>query len=178
MAVTVIKNYTRRVVSPKKSKTGLILGIALLVGGGIGVLAWYLNNKKKKELEAKNAEQASSETSTETTKGEEPKKDAITQIGVTAKDGTPIIVNKGKTKEYPKKDLPLSFPKDTVLVPKVPLKSSPALDMGAKNIGNYNRAIYVSDLSDKYIIGKVDKPKGAYFETVNAYLLKKDWIKK
>ena len=79
---------------------------------------------------------------------------------------------------HPKKDLPLSFPKDTVLVPRPPLKSSPALDMGAKNIGNYNRAIYVSDLSDKYIIGKVDKPKGAYFETVNAYLLKKDWIKK
>jgi hypothetical protein len=169
MAVTVIKNYTRRIVSPKKSKTGLILGIALLVGGGIGVLAWYLHNKNKP---IDNTD-SSSETSNETTK------DTITQIDVKAKDGTPIIVKEDKkAKETPKKNLPLSFLKDTVLVPKVPLKSSPALDMGAKNIGNYNRAIYVSDLSDKYIIGKVDKPKGAYFETVNAYLLKKDWIKK
>ena len=168
MAVTVIKNYTRRVVSPKKSKTGLILGIALLVGGGIGVLAWYLHNKKKP---IDNTD-SSSETSNETTK------DTITQIDVKAKDGTPIIVKEDKKSKETKKDLPLSFPKDTVLVPRVPLKISPALDMGAKNIGNYNRAIYVSDLSDKYIIGKVDKPKGAYFETVNAYLLKKDWIKK
>lgn len=94
MAVTVIKNYTRRVVAPKKSKTGLILGIALLVGGGIGVLAWYLHNKKKEELALQNAEQqANSETSTE------PKKDAITEIGVTAKDGTPIIVKEDKPKD-------------------------------------------------------------------------------
>lgn len=94
MAVTVIKNYTRRIVAPKKSKTGLILGIALLVGGGIGVLAWYLHNKKKEELALQNAEQqANSETSTE------PKKDAITQIGVTAKDGTPIIVKEDKPKD-------------------------------------------------------------------------------
>jgi len=94
MAVTVIKNYTRRIVAPKKSKTGLILGIALLVGGGIGVLAWYLHNKKKEELALQNAEQQSnSET------GTEPKKDAITEIGVTAKDGTPIIVKEDKPKD-------------------------------------------------------------------------------
>jgi len=94
MAVTVIKNYTRRVVARKKSKTGLILGIALLVGGGIGVLAWYLHNKKKEELALQNAEQQSnSET------GTEPKKDAITEIGVTAKDGTPIIVKEDKPKD-------------------------------------------------------------------------------
>lgn len=94
MAVTVIKNYTRRIVAPKKSKTGLILGIALLVGGGIGVLAWYLHNKKKEELALQNAEQQSnSETSTE------PKKDAITEIGITAKDGTPIIVKEDKPKD-------------------------------------------------------------------------------
>jgi hypothetical protein len=178
MAVTVIKNYTRRVVSPKKSKTGLILGIALLVGGGIGVLAWYLYNKNKPTSNDGSSSETSNETTKDETSKDESKKDAITQIGVTAKDGTPIIVKEDKKAKETKKDLPLSFPKDTVLVPRAPLKSSPALDMGAKNIGNYNRAIYVSDLSDKYIIGKVDKPKGAYFETVNAYLLKKDWIKK
>jgi hypothetical protein len=94
MAVTVIKNYTRRVVARKKSKTGLILGIALLVGGGIGVLAWYLHNKKKEELALQNAEQqANSET------GTEPKKDAITEIGITAKNGTPIIVKEDKPKD-------------------------------------------------------------------------------
>ena len=94
MAVTVIKNYTRRIVSPKKSKTGLILGIALLVGGGIGVLAWYLHNKKKPT----NNTDSSSDTSTETTK-DETSKDTITQIGVTAKDGTPIIVKEDKPKD-------------------------------------------------------------------------------
>ena len=94
MAVTVIKNYTRRVVAPKKSKTGLILGIALLVGGGIGVLAWYLHNKKKPT----NNTDSSSDTSTETTK-DETSKDTITQIGVTAKDSTPIIVKEDKPKD-------------------------------------------------------------------------------
>lgn len=94
MAVTVIKNYTRRVVAPKKSKTGLIIGIALLIGGGIGVLAWYLHNKKKPT----NNTDSGSDTSTENTK-DETSKDAISQIDITAKSGTPIIVKEDKPKD-------------------------------------------------------------------------------
>jgi hypothetical protein len=48
MAVTVIKTYSRRKAAPKKSKTGLIIGISLIiVASGLGVYFWYKNKKAK-----------------------------------------------------------------------------------------------------------------------------------
>lgn len=176
MAVTVIKNYTRRIAAPKKSKTGLILGIALLVGGGIGVLAWYLHNKKKEELALQNTEQQSnSET------GTEPKKDAITEIGVTAKDGTPIIVNKGKPKQskaQPQTQVKTpTFPTNTVLSPKAPLMRAMAYDRLFKEIGNISSAKFKKDISERWMEAEATLAKGLSFETKNVYLLKNDWIK-
>jgi hypothetical protein len=57
MAIKVIKT------APKKSKTGLIIGISLIAITGIGLLIWYFHDKNKKELELKNG--SSSETNTD-----------------------------------------------------------------------------------------------------------------
>lgn len=57
MAIKVIKT------APKKSKKGLIIGISLIAITGIGLLVWYLHDKKKKELALKNG--ATSETNTD-----------------------------------------------------------------------------------------------------------------
>jgi hypothetical protein len=51
MAVTVIKTYSRRKAAPKKSKTGLIIGISfIIIAGGLGVYFWYKNKKEKEAL--------------------------------------------------------------------------------------------------------------------------------
>ena len=177
MAVTVIKNYTRRVVAPKKSKTGLILGIALLVGGGIGVLAWYLHNKKKNELAQGSTEQSSESTS-------ETSKDAVSQIDVTAKSGTPIIVKDDKTKKPSPKSKPTTqqvkaptFPTNTVLSPKAPLMRAMAYDRLFKEIGNISSAKFKKDISERWMEAEATLAKGLSFETKNVYLLKTDWIK-
>jgi hypothetical protein len=203
MAVTVIKNYTRRIVSPKKSKTGLILGIALLVGGGIGVLAWYLHNKNKP---IDNTD-SSSETSNETTK------DTITQIDVKAKDGTPIIVKEDKPKdtltfqkwanvnknaglkedgdfgkntkkiwdlyknEFQKLNTSPTLAVNTKLTVRPPMRLSKAYDKFFKQIGNVSSAIYKGDLDDKWIIAEANVSKELGFDIKTVYLLKKDWIK-
>jgi hypothetical protein len=71
MALTVIKNYKRVVVTPK-SKKGLIIGVSLLVATSIGIYVWYLHDKKKKELALKNGETpldgATQPTSSDSTK--------------------------------------------------------------------------------------------------------------
>ena len=206
MAVTVIKNYTRRIVAPKKSKTGLILGIALLIGGGIGVLAWYLHNKKKNELSQGSTEQSSESTS-------ETSKDALSQIDVTAKSGTPIIVKDDKPKdtlsfqkwanvnknaglkedgqfgaktkkiwdlyknEFQKLTATPTFIVNTTLVPRPPMTKAKIYDKFFKEIGSVNSAIYKGDLSDRWMIADVNVAKGLGFETKTVYLLKKDWIK-
>lgn len=62
MAVTVIKNYSRKVAAPKKSKTGLIVGISLLiVASGLGIYFWYKSKKEKDSL------LANSQSETDTT---------------------------------------------------------------------------------------------------------------
>jgi hypothetical protein len=63
MAVTVIKNYKRVIVSPK-SKKGLIIGVSLLVAAGIGIYIWYLHDKKKKELGLPSGESVSENSNT------------------------------------------------------------------------------------------------------------------
>lgn len=74
MAVTVIKNYTRRIAPTKKSKTGLIIGISLLALTGIGFALWYMHDKKKKALDAKNGETpVADQSSTGATTGGGPK---------------------------------------------------------------------------------------------------------
>lgn len=51
MAVTVIKTYSRRKAAPKKSKTGLIIGISfIIIASGLGVYFWYKNKKEKEAL--------------------------------------------------------------------------------------------------------------------------------
>jgi hypothetical protein len=51
MAVTVIKTYSRRKAAPKKSKTGLIIGISfIIIAGGLGIYFWYKNKKEKEAL--------------------------------------------------------------------------------------------------------------------------------
>jgi hypothetical protein len=48
MAVTVIKTYSRKIAAPKKSKTGLIVGISLIIlASGLGMYFWYKNKKAK-----------------------------------------------------------------------------------------------------------------------------------
>lgn len=178
MAVTVIKNYTRRIVASKKSKTGLVIGIALLIGGGIGLLAWYLHNKKKPTSN----ESSSSDTSNETKK-DETSKDAITQIDVTAKDGTPIIVkdkkpkdtttNKPKDSQAPK----LTYPLNTKLAVRPPLTKGKIYSNLFKEIGSASSATYKGEVSDRWMIGEVTVSKGLGFENKTVYLLKNDWIK-
>lgn len=51
MAVTVIKTYSRRKAAPKKSKTGLLIGISfIIIASGLGVYFWYKNKKEKEAL--------------------------------------------------------------------------------------------------------------------------------
>ena len=51
MAVTVIKTYSRRKAAPKKSKTGLIIGISfIIIAGGLGIYFWYKNKKEEEAL--------------------------------------------------------------------------------------------------------------------------------
>ena len=67
MAVTVIKTYSRRKAAPKKSKTGLIIGISfLIIAGGLGVYFWYKNKKEKEALLLNPATSTDSQNTTNT----------------------------------------------------------------------------------------------------------------
>lgn len=54
MAVTIIKNYSRRVAAKSTSKKGVIIGVSLLAATALGLYLWHLHNKKKAELALKN----------------------------------------------------------------------------------------------------------------------------
>jgi hypothetical protein len=148
----------------KNKRKAIIISSVIVLGALVGLYFWIKRDKPENTLGGESQEENSGKESAEKTikeqeKSVEPKKEP-----------------KKETTE-PKKELPLSFPKDTILVPRAPLRSASALDKTLKKIGNFSKATYVSDLGDKYIIAKVNKPKGAYFEIVTVYLLKKDWGK-
>jgi hypothetical protein len=65
MAVTVIKTYSRRKAAPKKSKTGLFLGISfIIIASGLGVYFWYKNKKEKEALLLNSATNTDSQNTT------------------------------------------------------------------------------------------------------------------
>lgn len=166
MAVTVIKNYTRRVVETKKSRIGLIVGVALLLGG-IGYVL-YLRNKNKP---------AENSSDNDALGNEDIAKDA--NVGIKTKEGTQIIVkdNKPKTQISSEKPKAISFPVNTKITVKPPMTKSIAYDRFFKKLGDFNKAVFKGDFNDKYIIGEINVAKGLGFETKTVYLLKKDWIK-
>ena len=62
MAVTVIKNYGRRIYAARKSKTGLVIGISLILATGVGLYIWHRHKKKKEELEKKKLAEGGGQT--------------------------------------------------------------------------------------------------------------------
>jgi hypothetical protein len=96
MAVTVIKNYSRKVAAPKKSKTGLIIGISLLIiGSGLGIYFWYKSkNPKTPTSETDTNPDKDKNTTPDSDKGTSP------TIETTIKtDTNPVIITGGEPKD-------------------------------------------------------------------------------
>ena len=91
MAVTVIKNYSRKAATPKKSKTGLIIGISLLiVASGLGIYFWYKSKKPTTPT---------SETNTTLDTNSSDNKGTLPTIETTIKTNTnPLVVTSGEPK--------------------------------------------------------------------------------
>ncbi len=87
MAVTIIKNYSRKIAGSKPSNTGMIIGVSLLVGTAVGLVIWHFHNKKKAELAAKNSTTPPASTSGSVT-------NAISSLGNAAAN----ILSTGSTK--------------------------------------------------------------------------------
>lgn len=100
MAVTVIKTYSRRRAAPKKSKTGLILGISfILIAGGLGIYFWYKNKKEKEALALGLVPSTDSQTTTSSTNS--------------STSNTPIVETTIKTNTNPVA-ITANQPKDTL----------------------------------------------------------------
>lgn len=170
MAVTVIKNYTRRVVATKKSNKALILTILLLGGAGIA-LALYL---RKKNSTSENTDTADT-ADTSTTEENKPAAD----IKIKTKDANPVIVKDDK-KPATKPNAPTTpptFPLNTKLLPGFPLIKAVAYDKSFKNLGKFKTAVFKGDFNYKWLLGEVTVSSGLGFKIIPVYLLKKDWVK-
>jgi hypothetical protein len=92
MAVTVIKTYSRRRAAPKKSKTGLILGISFIfIASGLGIYFWYKSKKEKEALALGSATSTDSQNSTIST----------TSTTNSSTSNTPIVETTIKTDTNP-----------------------------------------------------------------------------
>lgn len=151
MAVTVIKNYSRKVAAPKKSKTGLIIGISLLIiGSGLGIYFWY---------KSKNPKTPTSETDTSPNKDKNTTPDSdkgtLPTIETTIKtDTNPVIVTGGEPKDV------LAFQKWANKNKGTTLKENGKFDNLSKTAWNsfgveYNKALNASN---------VLKPTGYVFD--------------